>query len=134
MAPPPEKHIIYIEKSMPILHIDVAYYTPLVDVMFTYETTRDFFAINDKEQAHGGLQIRPCRIEHYNILNGTNYTVQDCLGPKGYELSKKVFLYFTNHDSNGKKIPYKTWERAAKDWNGSGKKTEEYWKNLQELL
>jgi hypothetical protein len=106
-------------------------YAPLINAMHIHEAGGSDTIVNELEQAYGGLQIRQCRIDHYNILNGTNYTLIDCFD---FELSKKVFLYFTCHDSAGKHIPNKSWERAAKDWNGSGKATEIYWENVKQLI
>jgi len=128
-APPDVK--LNIPISNPIVYIDVGFYEPLIDAMFTYEASRNPFAINDMEQAYGGLQIRQNRLDHYNCLNNTNYILTDCFD---FQLSKKIFLYFTNHDSKGKEIPYKTWEQAAKDWNGSGDMTITYWENVNKLI
>lgn len=129
LAPP--SNTMYIPESKPILYMDAGSYTPLIDAMFTYEASRNPFAHNDLEDAHGGLQIRQGRLDDYNTCNGTNYTLDDCYN---FELSKKIFLYFTNHTLSGKLIPYKTWEQAAKDWNGSGKATEIYWENVKNLI
>jgi hypothetical protein len=45
-------------------------------------------------------------------------------------------LYFTNHRlSDGKHIPHKSYEQAARDWNGSGVMTTIYWeKGIRPLL
>lgn len=130
-ATAPPSNSLIIEKAPIIYFIDAGFYSPLVDAMFKYEATNDSLAYNPKEQAYGGLQIRPCRLEHYNTLNGTNHTMTDCFD---FNFSKKVFLYFCNHDGNGNLIPWKSWEQAAKDWNGSGPKTAVYWENVKQLI
>jgi hypothetical protein len=45
-----------------------------------------------------------------------------------YENSRKVFLYFASLIG-----PYDI-EKIAKAWNGSGPKTEYYWKRIKEYL
>lgn len=109
----------------------IDYYTPLIEAIYQHETRCDSLAVNVKEGAFGGLQIRMNRLEHYNKLNNTNYTLRDCLS---MEISKKIFRYFTNHDSKGNVIPSKTWERAAKNWNGSGPLTIIYWEKVKNLI
>jgi hypothetical protein len=94
------------------------YYEPLMKAIIHYESRGNIFAFNPKELAAGPMQIRPCRIEHYNRLTGSNYTIQDCFDE---ELSKKVFLQFAKG---------KTFEQAAKNWNGSGPLTEIYWDSI----
>jgi hypothetical protein len=130
-ASAPPSNTMFIPIPTPIIYFDGGSYAPLIDAMFTYEASRDTLAHNDLEDAHGGLQIRQGRLTDYNICNGTNYTLEDCYN---YEISKKIFLYFTNHTLSGKHIPYKTWEWAARDWNGSGRATEIYWENVKNLI
>jgi hypothetical protein len=113
----PFDKVMYIERTEPI-----NYYDPLIKAIVAYESKGDIFAFNFLEQACGPFQIRPCRIAHYNRLEGTNYTTADCFS---MELSRKVFMRFTND---------KDWEHAAKDWNGSGPLTINYWKEIQARL
>lgn len=104
------------------------FYNPLIDAIFFVEASKNVLAYNSKENAVGGLQIRQCRLDHYNQLTNKNYTLKDMYD---FEKAKEVFLYFTDHDSNGREIPNKSWEKAAKDWNGSGPKTENYWNKVK---
>lgn len=113
----PFEKVVYIERSEPI-----NYYDPLIKAIVDYESKGDVFAFNFLEQAAGPMQIRPCRIDHYNKLTGSNYTLSDCFDMK---LSRKVFLRFTNG---------KDWEHAAKNWNGSGPMTINYWKQIKKRL
>lgn len=123
----------YIAISSPIIKAPVytADYAPLIDAIFTFETHRDTLAINKIEQAFGGLQIRQCRIDHFNKLTGKNYTLTDMYD---FTKAKEVFLYFTNHNSRGKLITPKSYEQAARNWNGSGDKTIAYWKAIEHLM
>ena len=129
MAPP--SNTLFIPMGEVITFYNPEWYGPLIDALYIHEASQNPFAINTKEEAHGGLQIRPNRLKHYNDLNGTNYTLEDCFD---FEISKKIFLYFTNHDGSGRRIPEKTWEQAAKDWNGSGPMTVIYWENVKKLI
>jgi hypothetical protein len=129
MAPPGQ--VLYIPKPVTITYYSSDFYGPLMDAIYQWESCSNPLAFNLVENAVGGFQIRQCRIDHYNNLNGTNYTLEDCYD---LELSKKVFLYFTVHDSAGNPIPRKSWEQTAKDWNGSGPMTEIYWENVKNLI
>jgi hypothetical protein len=129
MAPP--NGVITIVEPTPIVYYSGEMYAPLIEALHQWEASKNDTLVNTREQAYGGLQIRQCRLDHYNALNGTNYVLTDCFD---YELSKKIFLYFTNHDSNGNKIPDKSWEKAAKDWNGSGPMTIAYWEKVKKIL
>ena len=106
-------------------------YDPLIEAITWHETKHGKDTINKDEQAYGWFQIRQIRLDDYNRLNHTNYTLTDCFD---YNISKKIFLYYVDHDHQGHIIPNKTWEQAAKDWNGSGPKTKTYWKNIQFIL
>jgi hypothetical protein len=80
------------------------------------------FAFNALENAVGAFQIRQCRIEHYNKLTGKNYTLDDMYD---FNKAKEVFLHFAAG---------KSFEKAAKSWNGSGPMTETYWQKVQKHL
>jgi len=113
----PFDKVMYIEHTEPI-----NYYDPLIKAIVDYESKGDIFAFNFLEQAAGPMQIRPCRIDHYNRLTGSKYTTADCFN---MELSRKVFLRFTKDRS---------YEIVAKEWNGSGKLTVGYWLQIQKRL
>jgi hypothetical protein len=85
----------------------------------------DTSAFNIIEEAAGYFQIRPVRVEDYNIRTRSNYTLDDMFD---YEIAEKVFLYYA-----GKLGPYK-FEEIARKWNGSGHKTEDYWRRIKMYL
>jgi hypothetical protein len=123
----PNDQIIFIPetKSITVITpIPVNNYGPLIDAMFQFEAGRNTLAYNPRENAVGGLQIRQAKLDDYNKCTGKNYTLNDMYD---FNKAQEVFMYFTNHTLNGKPIPNKSWEQAAKDWNGSGKMTVTYW-------
>lgn len=85
----------------------------------------DTMAFNTTEKAAGFFQIRPVRLEDYNMRTGCNYTMEDMFN---YNISEKIFLYYA-----GKMGPYRL-EEIARNWNGSGHKTEDYWKRIKVFL
>ena len=97
-------------------------YDTLIAAISKYESNNVDSAINQKEQAYGRLQIRQCRVDHYNTLTGKNYTLKDMFD---FSKAREVFLYFAEG---------KTYEHAAKDWNGSGALTITYWECIKNLL
>jgi hypothetical protein len=106
-----------------IVDIDpINYYDPLIQAIIQVESRGDVMAWNQDELAAGPMQIRPCRINHYNRLTRSNYTIDDCFD---FEVSREVFLYFAHG---------KDFEAASKDWNGSGPLTEIYWKKVKAIL
>lgn len=100
----------------------INYYEPLIKAIIDYESRGDIYAFNFKEQACGPMQIRPCRINHYNKITGSNYKTWDCFD---LTVSQEVFMKFAKG---------KTYEQAAKDWNGSGPMTVIYWDSIQVRL
>jgi len=100
----------------------INYYDPLIKAIVNYESRGDIYAFNFPEQASGPMQIRACRLEHYNKLTGENLKPGDTFD---MEISRKVFLRFVNDR------PY---EQVAKSWNGSGWRTEIYWDSIKVRL
>lgn len=98
---------------------------PLIDAIFWVEAQYDTLAYNPVEQATGGLQIRPIRLEDYNKRTGKDYQMKDMFN---FEISKEVFLYYA------RQIGFDDWETIARKWNGSGPKTIEYWEKVQTRL
>jgi hypothetical protein len=129
VAPP--SNMMFIPMSNPIVFFDGGMYKPLMDAIYHWEAHFNPLAYNPLEEAYGGFQIRPNRLKHYNDLTGSSYTLEDCFD---IEVSKKIFLYFTNHDGSGHSIPNKSWEQAAKNWNGGGPMTITYWENVKKLI
>jgi hypothetical protein len=77
---------------------------------------------NSVEGAVGDFQIRQIRVDDYNKRTGNNYKLEDFYD---YNLSEKMFLYYANG---------KSFEKAAKNWNGSGPMTIKYWNQIKGLL
>ena len=89
------------------------------------ETKLDTLAYNPEEKATGFFQIRPIRLRDYNERTGSNYKLGDMYD---YEKAEKVFLYYASQIG-----PY-NFEKIAKNWNGSGRKTRIYWSKVRKLL
>jgi hypothetical protein len=113
----PDIGCLYIAKSEP-----VSFYDPLIKAINTVEVGDGSVLFNPVEMAVGYFQIRPVRVEDYNKLRGTKYKLEDFYD---YKLSREMFLFYARG---------KTYERAAKDWNGSGKMTIEYWNKVRREL
>jgi hypothetical protein len=131
----PNIKTFYVATSSPIKYVPQAElitdYNLLIKAIFHYEAGFNALAYNPKENAVGGLQIRQCRIDHFNKLTNKNYTLQDMYD---FEKSKEVFLYFATHNNRGNLIKGKSYEQVAKNWNGSGPMTEKYWQSIQNYL
>jgi len=100
-------------------------FSKLVYAVGMVEGMGDTTAYNALEEATGYFQIRPIRLLDYNRRTGSHYTMKDMYN---YEISEKIFLYFASQIG-----PYK-FEKIARNWNGSGAKTNEYWKRVKEYL
>ena len=100
----------------------VVNYDPLIKAVNIVEVGDGNDLYNEVENAVGWFQIRQIRVEDYNKRRGTNYKLEDFYD---YELSKEMFLYYAKG---------KTFEQAAKDWNGSGPKTIDYWNLVKARL
>jgi hypothetical protein len=97
----------------------------LISAIGMVETKNDTLAYNPFEEAVGYFQIRPIRLEDYNARTGNKYSSCDLFN---YEISEKIFLYYASHIG-----PY-NFEDIARKWNGSGKNTLEYWKQVKKFL
>lgn len=100
----------------------INYYDPLIKAIVQVESSGGKYLYNEKEGAVGHFQIRQVRLNHYNRETGLNHVLNDCYD---YDLSREIFLYFASG---------KSYERAARDWNGSGKMTDEYWRKVKKEL
>jgi len=85
----------------------------------------DTLAYNEFEQAAGYFQIRPIRLEDYSRRTGIKYTTEDMFD---YEKAEEVFLYYAHQIG-----PY-NFEKIARNWNGSGARTTEYWNQVKKFL
>jgi len=100
-------------------------YKRLIHAIGMVETRRDTLAYNPIEKAAGYFQIRPIRLKDYNKRTGSNYKMKDMFN---YEISEKIFLYYAHQIG-----PY-NFEHIAKNWNGSGHMTINYWKRIKKFL
>lgn len=105
-----------------ILDQPINRYDPLVRAIYKVETASGKFLYNPEEEATGPFQIRPIRLQDYNKRTGKTYTLQQMYD---WNISLEIFLYYTEG---------KTFEWVARDWNGSGEATKEYWKKVQACL
>jgi hypothetical protein len=113
----PGVKVILIERAKALSQFD-----KLIEAVSWVESTHGKYLYNSREGAVGWLQIRQCRLDDYNKKTGSHYKLQDCYD---YELSRRIFLYY----SHGK-----NYEKAARDWNGSGYKTITYWNKVKMYL
>ena len=98
----------------PVLHED------LINAIFYVEARYDTFAYNPDENAVGGLQIRPIRLNDYNKRTGKDYTLDQMYD---FDKAKEIFIYYAEmYDSD---------EIRAKRWNGSGPMTIIYWDKVK---
>jgi hypothetical protein len=100
-------------------------YEKLIRAVIQVESKGDTLAFNMIEEANGAFQIRPIRIRDYNQRTGNNYKLENC---SNYELSKRIFLYYAN------RIGFRNYESIARNWNGSGKTTSDYWEKVKKFL
>ena len=107
------------------LPVHVEPYKNLMYVIGLVETSGDTLAFNPLEEAYGIFQIRPVRLNDYNFRTRNNYSRKDLFN---YTVSEKIFLYYA--DQIG---PYK-FEKIARNWNGSGHKTDFYWARVKGYL
>jgi hypothetical protein len=117
-APVPE-NIVIINPS------PVNPYSRLIYAIGMAENKCDTMAYNAVEMATGFFQIRPIRLEDYNNRTGSRYTLNDMFN---YVIAEKVFLYYAD------KIGPYNYEKIARNWNGSGKKTLYYWNKVKKYL
>lgn len=85
----------------------------------------DTLAYNELEGAAGFFQIRQIRLDDYNKRTGSNYSLDDMFN---YKKAERVFLYYAS------RIGPFNFEKIAKNWNGSGARTIEYWERVKEYL
>ena len=113
----PDIKVAYIKVSEPV---DV--YSRLIKAVIMVESFGDTMAYNLNEEAIGAFQIRPIRLMDYNQRTGNNYEAKDCYS---YKISKEIFLYYA------KRIGFPKYELIARNWNGSGETTLDYWEKVK---
>jgi hypothetical protein len=119
-AAAPDLNEIVIVKTEP-----VNAYERLFLAVFQVECNGNLLAYNPVEEATGPLQIRPIRLLDYNLRTGNKYLLEDCYD---FNISKKIFMYYAL------KTGYPNYELIAKNWNGSGKMTSDYWEKVKPNL
>lgn len=116
-AAAPDLNVIFIVKPDPINA-----YERILMAVFHVECNGNLKAYNQLEEAKGPLQIRPIRLLDYNLRTGNKYLLDDCYD---FNISKKIFMYYAL------KTGYPNYEVIAKNWNGSGKMTSDYWEKIK---
>lgn len=116
----PDMKVAYICSAMP-----VDAYDRLVKAIVQVESAGDTLAYNLLEEAVGAFQIRPIRLFDYYRRTGINYKLKDC---HNFEISKEIFLYYARLTG------YPDYETIARNWNGSGNATLDYWKKVKSNL
>jgi hypothetical protein len=101
-------------------------YDRLIKAIIKVESNGDRYAFNSHEGAYGSFQVRLCRLTDYNRLNGLKLSLNDMYD---YEISRKVFLYFTKGRS---------YEVVSRAWcsgeNGTKKASEDYWNKVKKYI
>jgi len=119
-ATAPGSPFVFVLVSEPV-HV----YKNLINAIVMVESSGDTLAFNPEEEAYGAFQIRPIRLLDYNRRTGRNYKIKECYN---YEISKEIFLYYA------KDMDYPDFQLIARNWNGSGKMTIEYWGKVKKFL
>lgn len=116
----PDLNLVFIASTGP-----VDAYDRLINAVIQVESAGITMAYNLAEKATGPLQIRPIRLLDYNRRTGNNRTLEECYD---LEVSKEIFMYYARITG------YPHYELIARNWNGSGKMTIEYWKKVKAYL
>jgi len=116
-ASAPDINVAYIGSFEP-----VDAYARLIKAVVKVESAGDTLAYNLSEDAVGAFQIRPIRLLDYYQRTGNNYKLEDCYN---FEISKEIFLYYA------RQIGYQDYETIARNWNGSGETTLDYWEKVK---
>jgi hypothetical protein len=119
-APAPGLKVVYL-----FIPEQINLYDRLINAVVQVESLGDTLACNQTEEATGAFQIRPIRLRDYNQRTGSNYKLEDCYN---FEISKKIFLFYA------KRIGYPDYESIARNWNGSGSNTLDYWERVKTFL
>jgi hypothetical protein len=83
------------------------------------------YAITMQVKVFRAFQIRPIRLLDYYQRTGINFKLKDC---RNFEISKEIFLYYARLTG------YPDYEIIARNWNGSGNATLDYWKKVKSNL
>jgi len=116
----PDVNVIYMPFAKPL---DA--YERLVNAVVMVESAGDTLAFNQLEEAVGAFQIRQIRLLDYYQRTGINYTIEECYN---FNISKEIFLYYARQTG------YQDYETIARNWNGSGNATLDYWEKIKANL
>lgn len=119
-ASAPDLKFAFIYVSKP-----VDSYDRLIKAVVQVESAGDTLAFNQSEEAVGAFQIRPIRLLDYFQRTGINYKIEDCYK---FDISKEIFLYYARQTG------YPDYETIARNWNGSGNITLDYWEKVKSNL
>jgi hypothetical protein len=100
-------------------------YDRLIKAVVQVESAGDTLAYNLSEEAVGAFQIRPIRLLDYYQRTGNIHKIEDCYN---FEISKEIFLYYARQTG------YPDYETIARNWNGSGNTTLDYWEKVKSNL
>ena len=105
-------------------------FKPLIKAIGAVECNFDTLAYSPVEQAIGYFQIRPIRVEDYNLRTNSTYELIDMFD---YQIAEKVFLFYASRIG-----PY-DFEKITRNWNGGQeginlKSTEKYYLKVQKVL
>ena len=115
IAPPNNSGVVFESEG-------ICKYEPLIKAVTMVESSNGKYTYNPDEGAVGWFQIRQVRVDHYNQMRGTNYKLTDFYD---YDLSREMFLWYASG---------KSYEVAARNWNGKWVLTEKYWKRVKQHL
>jgi hypothetical protein len=116
----PEITVAFIWQGEPVYAYD-----RLIMAVVQVESAGDTLAYNLSEEAVGAFQIRPIRLLDYYQRTGINHKIEDCYN---FEISKEIFLYYARQTG------YPDYETIARNWNGSGNITLDYWEKVKSNL
>ena len=114
----PGNNCFFILKASPICP-----YEDIWKAICIVETNADSTRYNPLEDAVGIAQIRDIKLREFNEGTGKNYRLEQMYS---IEKSREVFMYHTTLFQSEVDI--------IKRWNGSGPKTDEYYKKVQAIL
>ena len=100
----------------------INYYEPLIKAVVMVESSNGKYTYNPDEGAVGWFQIRQVRVDDYNKKRGMDHKLADFYD---YDLSREIFLWYASG---------KSYEVAARNWNGKWSLTENYWKKVKKHL
>lgn len=114
--------ILALLLPLTVLSTESRNYKLLAVAVCLVESEANPYVYNKREKATGAFQIRPIRVKDYNQRIGETHKLIDFFD---YEESFNMFLFYAQG---------KSFEKAARSWNGSGPRTLDYWKRVKAKL